>query len=184
MEIKGTAVKSILQYVKNNYKDKMEEWLNTLPSKSREIMDAPIYANSWYSLSDAGVATTKSIGRFFFNDVNKGAWECGRYSAEIALTGVYKIFIRLASPTYIISKAGRIFSTYYRPSEILVVNKTANSVTLHITKFPEPDSVIEYRIAGWMEKALELNNCDNLKVNITKSLTKGDAVTEIHITWD
>ncbi|MDA3780495.1 MAG: hypothetical protein PF487_09815, partial [Bacteroidales bacterium] len=82
-----------------------------------------------------------------------------------------------------ISRAGRIFQSYYSPSEIIVKKSSKKTVTLHITKFPEPNSTVEYRIAGWIEHALKLANCNNIRTIITKSLTKGDNVTEIISSW-
>jgi hypothetical protein len=57
------------------------------------------------------------------------------------------------------------------------------SVIAMITEFYPPSEVIEYRIAGWMEKALELSGCKNLKVEITRSLAKGDSLTEFDMRW-
>jgi len=184
MEIKGTAVKSIYEFVQKKFPDRLKEWIDELPEASRKIMEEAIFATQWYPLDEAGGIPTKKLGLLFYDDIKKGAWECGRFSAEMALTGVYKVFIKLATPSYIIDRATKIFSTYYRPTELSVVDKGKNSVKLHIQKFPSPDRVIEYRIAGWMERALEINNCKNINMKIPQSLTLGHPVTEINITWD
>jgi hypothetical protein len=65
-----------------------------------------------------------------------------------------------------------------------VVSSNDNEIITHITKFEKPNSIVEYRIAGWKQKALELTHCKNVKVIITKSLTKGDNVTEFNMSWD
>jgi hypothetical protein len=54
---------------------------------------------------------------------------------------------------------------------------------LHITKFEKPDSYVEYRIGGWMNKALEISGCKNVKTLITKDIAKGDKVTEYVMSW-
>lgn len=54
---------------------------------------------------------------------------------------------------------------------------------LHIIKFGEPNYLVEQRIGGWIEKAFEICGCKNVKVSITKSLTKGDEITEYKATW-
>lgn len=185
MEIKGTAVKTIPEFVKARFPEQYDEWFDELPDESKKIMGDAIYATNWYPLEFAGLIPTRKIGEVFYNnDIKKGAWEAGRYSAEVALKGVYKVFIRLTSPTYIIGRAGRIFSTYYRPSELKVIDNGKKYVIQHILQFPMPDIVVEYRIAGWMQQALELNHCKNVKVEFPKTMTKGDAYTEISITWD
>ncbi len=45
------------------------------------------------------------------------------------------------------------------------------------------NKVVEYRIAGWIERALEICGCMNVTVNITQSLTDQDPCTEYNITW-
>ena len=90
----------------------------------------------------------------------------------------------MSSPGHIIDRAGRVLQAYYEPSEIKVVGRADKTVTLHLVKFPKPHKVIEYRLAGWMERALEISGCKNIKIEIPKSLTKGDLVSEFKITWD
>ncbi|MCU0287042.1 MAG: hypothetical protein MUF15_11680, partial [Acidobacteria bacterium] len=70
------------------------------------------------------------------------------------------------------------------PSTIETAESKDGLAIVHITKFPEIDKTIEYRIGGWMERALEINGCKNVKVNITKSLTSFEPYTEYKITWD
>ena len=185
MEVKGTAVKSIKEYVKKKHESQYQQWLEHLPEDSKKILNSVIFANNWYPMKDAAVEPTKAIAKLFHqNDIKKAALQSGRYSAEAALNGVYKIFVKVASPNYIMQRAGRVFTSYYSPTDISVVNSHDKGLTLHITKFPEPEEVIEYRIAGWCERALEFTNCKNVKANITKSLSKGDDLTEIVITWN
>ena len=185
MEVKGTAIKSISEFVKKNYKDRYYDWLNSLPEESKKIMKDGIYATDWYSMEDAAVIPTQRIGEMFFNnDFNAGAWESGRYSADIGLTGVYKLYVRMSKPGHIIARAGKIFSTYYRPSKIITENETKSSLDLIITEFEQPNAVIENRIGGWIERALEMSGCKSVSVNITKSMASGDDRTIYDMKWE
>ncbi len=183
MEIKGTAVKSIYDFVAKKHPEKFDEWFDRLPEKSKIIIENPILATDWYDLETAANIPTKIAGEIIFGNALKGARASGRYSAEAALKGIYKVFIKFSTPVYIINRASKIFSTYYRPSEMIAVDKREKGVTLHITKFAEPSQIIEERVAGWIECALEMNNCKNLKVVITKSLCSGNKLTEIVANW-
>ena len=119
----------------------------------------------------------------FFNGSKRGAWGCGRYSAEYGLKGLYKVLVKLSSPQILIKKAGPIINSYYKPSSIEVADYGNNFVILHITEFPEMDKMIEYRMAGWMERALEICGCKHISIKINKSLTENDPYTEYLITW-
>ncbi len=184
MEIKGTAVKSIYNFVKERHKEKLQLWLDALPAEAKNIMQNPILATDWYDLNKGCVLPTTALKVLYNNDVKKAAWESGRFSADSALTGIYKVFIKVSSPNFIISRAGKIFETYYRPSKIEVVSNVGKTVNLHITEFPEPNKVIDYRIAGWMERALEINNCKNVRVNLPQMMSGGFNVTEFDISWE
>ncbi len=185
MEIKGTALIAIRDYVKSNYPERYDEWLGKLSEKSREIYTGAIDSSKWYPITIAGIEPTrKAIEMFFQGDYQKGAWEAGKFSAQKALTGIYKIFVKASSPGYIIQRASRIFATYYQPCKMEVLDKTDKSVVLEISNMTESDIVIEYRIGGWIEKALEISGANNISVNFPKSIAKGDTVTQLAVTWN
>ncbi len=151
MEIKGAALKSIPEFVKKHFPLRQNEWLDALPESSKNIMKGIIFTNNWYPMQDGLVLPMKTISKVYYNgDDEKTAKLMGRFHAESALNGIYKFFIQFGSPKYIIEKAGRIFTTYFQPSEIVVMNATKNGLVLHITKFPDPDEILEYDIVGWM----------------------------------
>lgn len=183
MKTKGTTVKSIHSFVKEKWPNNYPDWLDNLPEKSKEIMSSAILATAWYPIKEGAVLPTYHLKMFFDDDPLKAAWAAGRYSAEATLTGVYKIFVKVANPGYIIKRASKIMSTYYENAILERGEATDKSVVLIITKFEDLDQMIEYRIAGWIEKSLELSGCEDIKVKITKSITKGDAVTQYDMTW-
>ena len=185
MEVKGTALLAIRDFVKKNHENAFEKWLNNLPNDSKAIYSDTIDSTKWYPVDQAASLPTKTICTMFFEgNEMMGAWECGRYSAEKALTGIYKIFVRASSPGFIITRAKDIFARYYRPMEMQIADKTSKSVVLHIVNTEKSDAIIEHRIAGWIEKALEISGTISPQVRITKSITKGDKITEFDIRWN
>ena len=133
MEIKGTALLAIRDFVKINHKEKYDEWLNSLNMDSRQIFEDTIDSTKWYPVDAAAVEPTVKISELLFmNDSKKGAWESGRYSAEKGLSGIYKIFVKASTPSFIISRAKDIFAKYYRPCEIKVVKNEARGLCLRI----------------------------------------------------
>ena len=102
MEIKGTAVIAIRDYVKINHSARFNDWLGKLSGESRQIFEGVIDASKWYPIESGGIEPTKkAIEMFHQGDYKMGAWEAGKYSAQKALTGIYKIFVKAASPGYI-----------------------------------------------------------------------------------
>ncbi len=184
MQIKGSAVRSIPEFIKKHFPDCYKQWLHALPESSRNILENVIKSNEWYPLKDAGIIPTKTIGDICYSgDYHKGGWENGRFSADISLTGIYKFYVRIGNPKHIISRASRIFSAYYQPSEISTNNWRDKSLKLVISKFDEPDPCIDARIGGWTERALEISGCKNVSVVVEKSLSNNDPVTQFDVRW-
>lgn len=186
MEVKGTAVIAIRDYVKKNHPEEFDSWVNSLSSEAKEIFTNPIDSTKWYPVEHGAKEPTEKIGQHFFNgDLEEGAWNAGRYSAEKALTGIYKIFVKATSPQYIIKRASRVFATYYRPCEIHVIDTPENGVIVEMTKLSHRYDAVERRILGWMEMALELSGCR--EVNIVNELIREEAdgkVVKFDMSWN
>jgi hypothetical protein len=185
MQVKGSAIAFMPKIISKKYgEDALYQWLAKLSPYARELYISPISPQQWFPLKEALVEPTAIICQMFHNWDLQGAWELGRYSAEFGLRGIYKFFIRFGSPEFLINKAGDILPTYYEPSAIEVVNQGRGMAQVRITRFPEIDRIIEMRIGGWMQAALEICGCQNVRVEITKSLTRFQSCTEYEILWD
>jgi len=184
MEVKGTAIKTTRDFIKAKFSGSYNAWFNSLPAESKALYESALDATGWYPLNDAYIVPIhKVVEMFFNNDAKKGGEELGKYSAEIALKGFYKVFLLVASPTFLIQRASKIFTTFYQPSKIDVEVVNSNSAVLKILEFEGIDVALEFRIAGWILKALELANCREPDYEIKSSLAKGDKETDILFTW-
>jgi hypothetical protein len=184
MKVKGTGLITTRDFVKSNFKSRYTEWLDSLTNQTKTIYSGVINSQAWFPIKDTYLDPLDSIVKLFYkNDYKLGGESIGAWSAETALRGVYKVFLFVATPQYLMSRATKIFSAYYEPCDIIVSEKGKKQVTIQITKFDTISVALEYRIAGWCKKALELTNCENVSYIFTKSLTKNDSYTEIIFSW-
>ncbi len=184
MKVKGSAVATLPQFVKDKFReDGFEKWLASLSPEAQKVFEKNVLSVGWFPLKEILIEPTKCICDLFYNGNMKGAWDSGRFSAEQGLKGVYKVFLKLGSAAFITKKASSILPTYYEPSEMKVADLQSNSTVIHITKFDEPSEIIDNRIGGWMEKALELSGYKTVNISIAKSLARGAAFTEFHVSW-
>lgn len=185
MEVKGTAVASIPTFVRQEYGNTgYQRWIEALPAPSAAIFRAPLHATEWYPLKNALVDPTQAICDLFHEGKLRGAWACGRFSAAQGLRGVYRIFVSVGSPAFLIRRAGAILPTYYRPCRIAVAENVRGRAVLEIPEFPAMHPVVEHRICGWVEQGMEISGCKKVDVRIARSLTRGDAVTEIAVEYE
>lgn len=183
MQVKGIAVRSTPLFVRQRFAGRLPAWLDALPPASRAVMEGRIATDGWYPLNDAFVAPTRAVCDLFFQGSRDGAWQIGRFSADYALWGLLRLFVRIGSPHFLIRRAGQVFSAYYRPSEIVVDSAAPTTAIVRITRFPQPEELVELRIGGWMERALEISGCSGVQLVIRKSLTRGDPATEFEAGW-
>lgn len=184
MQVKGSALQTIPQFITSKFGDqKLQEWISALSEPARGLYGSTILASSWYPLQEMLIAPTRLLCDKFFQGKIDGAVELGRFSAEHALKGIYKLFVKLGSAEFIIGKASTILPTFYQNSAMEVVARGNKSVTVRITRFDTPHTIVEHRIKGWIEKALEISGEKQPLATIVSSMTGGSPFTEFKVTW-
>jgi len=184
LEVKGAAIITIPLFIKERFGEGgSNQWINALTPGARKIYPASVLVSSWYPLKEFLIEPIRKMCDLFYAGDLKGARESGRFSADYSLKGIYKIFVKLGSPEFMLRRAGTILPIYYTPSEMKVVECRKGGGMMQITKFPDMDRVLEIRIAGWMERAIEISGGKQPDIKITKSLTMGDPLSEFLATW-
>ena len=183
MEVKGTAVKTIPEFVAKKFPNEFDAWLESLPVESRQFMTDRISMTNWYPLESALIIPTRKVGETFFKDIQKGAYEMGVYSSEQAIKGIYKMLVLVSSPSFIVNRTSSIISNYYRPCKMDITKRSKEMAIISMLEFPTPDIAVDYRIFGWIKNTIEVSKFKNPKVEILKSMGKGDATTEYLIQW-
>jgi hypothetical protein len=184
MEVKGTALVPVPAFIKSTFHEAgLEQWLAALSPDARQLYANPFMINHWYDCSTFITQPTLTFCDLFYSGSTRGAYEMGRFSADFALKGIYKLFVRMGSPKFILEKGTSILPTYYRPSKIAVPVIEKGRAVVRITLFPEMHAVIEQRIAGWIDRALEISGGKNVQVEVTASLLKKQAYTELSAAW-
>lgn len=184
MRVKGTAVLTLPLFIKEKYgKEAFDKWLAALSDEAKDVYAFPILSSSWFPVKEILVEPTRKICDLFYNGKVTGGWDSGRFSADYSLKGIYKMFVRFGSVKFLIDKSSAILPTYYDSCRIEVKEFSDNKSVLHISEFPVPDAIIDSRIGGWVERALEISGCKDIRVVISQSLAKGDPVTELKISW-
>jgi len=186
MKVKGTGLKTTRDFVKTNFPSKYAEWINSLSPEARRIYSTDIIdVGKWYDIKPAYYEPIDMIVRLIYRfDSKKAGDELGRYSAEVALKGIYKVFLLVASPQYLMKRAANMMKAFYDPSEIEVSESSKKQVVVKIKKFDGINRSTEYRIAGWCAKALELCNCSNVRYKFLNQLSSGNENTSIQFDWD
>lgn len=184
MDAKGSVLIAVPKFIQRRFgEDAHQRWLAGLSPEAREVYGKPILTSQWYPILPCLAEPTVVLCDLFYGGDLKGAWESGRFTAEEALSGVYKIFAIVGSPQTILKKGCAAMSMLYRDSEIALTEFEEKRGTLTVRRFPEPHPALEMRLGGFIEKSLEVCGCKNVSVRLGRRMTQGDTVTEYLITW-
>lgn len=183
-QVKGTAMASLKEFIITRFgQTKYEEWLKELPADLQKIFGGNILSSVWFDMKTQFSLPTQLMCKKFFGGDVKGAFECGKMSADIGLKGIYKLFVQMGSPNFIASKAPSILPNYYKPAQLDMLTNDKGHAVVRITNMPEIDTFIEHRLAGWMVRAIEISGAKNVNIVIPTALSKGATATEYDITW-
>jgi len=183
MEVKGTGILATRSFIEKKFADQYQHFIHELPLESKKIYTDLVKTSAWYSIEDAYYYPTKIIADLFYDGNEKKAGEeAGRFSADFALNGIYKVFLLVATPQALMKAAKRIISLYYKPVDAVISKVEKNSLVLTTTKLYPSSSLLDYRTAGWCQRALELANCKNVKYHFVSTDKEDEYAIKLY--WD
>lgn len=184
MEVKGATIKTLPLFIRERYGDEAQkEWRSRLSPKSRELCDLAL-ASSWYPAEEGIIEPTQKFCDLFFDGDIAGAWECGRYSADRNLKGIYRIMLKIGSGTWVAERSSRIFQLNYRPGKAEIIwSENRKGGIVRFVNLDNSHETIEYRIGGFMEQAQIISGSMDVKFELIKSISRGDDCTEFRSSW-
>ena len=183
MEIKGIAIKAVREFMLRKFQTRYNGWIDSLSDKSKDIMSGTILVGKWYPFDEAFVEPFEKACQLSLDEKKELSWKCGRFIAEYNINEIYKVFLKIGSPAFTVSRAPAIFNRYFRPVKMKIIENSSHNAVLHIVVFLQACEIVEFTMAGWMERALEMIRCKKPDVKISQSLAKGDKVTEFILQW-
>jgi len=184
-EVKGVIIHSIPKSILDKFGQYgLKRWLELISPFARKLYSIDVDQEAWFPLHEALVKPMANIAQLFYDwDLKAASWEFGRLSADVRFHGVLKLLIKIPSPNSLIGRAGEFMASYYRPCTIYVPVSEPKFCMVRISQFPELDKTTEYRICGWMQRALEISGCKEVNVEIVKSLANNQPVSEYALRW-
>jgi hypothetical protein len=184
-KVSGLSLKIFPLFIKENFGEEgYEKWKNALGGELKQVFDHSLIGlDNWYDFEEFYIKPMQAVNDLLYGGDEKSAWEMGRFSAEYALKGVLKVFVRIGTTHFLMKRVTAITSKYYKPMDMRLINSGKNSATLAIIDFPEYHILLENRICGWIERALEISACSNIKIDIIKPFDKEERTVEIKFQW-
>ena len=181
-EIKGLSLRHYPVALRTLRGDDVAD--RVLASLSPELRDGlvggTILAGGWYpvawkrELHAAGCKVTGEPGL---------ARVMGYEMTKQDLTGIYRTFVRIATPRFVLSLGARIFSTYFRPGSMKVVETRDGFVAVAFSNCLGFDANIWRDVAGGCEATLVVAGASAVRLRISSGGEDGDVTASVTAWW-
>jgi hypothetical protein len=183
VQIKGSAILETIYQIKSRSGDEaLNKILGLLDEEAREVFQGEILTSSWYPLD--------VFTRFLEVEIKVlagGNEEMVTRGAEAVnerqLRGIYKAFVKLGSPEFVIKRIAAVHATYFEGVPIEVDMPAPRSAIVRYKGFQKQHRIMGFAIIGFFKKALEISGAKNVAIQFTVPIEAGKEFAELSITW-
>jgi uncharacterized protein (TIGR02265 family) len=180
---KGTTLAAVLGYTRDRHGEegvaRLAQHLRS-PAAARHLQEL-LLRGSWYPFAD--FIALLEAGDAAFPDRTSFAARQGAYGAETDLRGVYRAFIRLATPRFLIERAGAMWSQYYNSGTLRVTEPGAGQVHFELTGFGAPHRLHCDAVLGWCARAAELTGAKGVQGQQISCRGDGESRCRFRLDW-
>ena len=181
-DIKGTVLLDTIAAIRRRAgEEEFHKIVRNLSPDAKAVFESPINPSNWYSL-DAFVNFLEVDIRETANGVREVLTERSEKVIESQLSGIYKIFVKLGSPGFVISRIAAVHATYFRGVQIIpeIADRQAS---IKYVGFKKHQQIMEYVVIGFFRKALEISGAKHVTLNFSVPIGEGAALSELTVTW-
>lgn len=183
VQIKGTAVLDTIRLVKQRTGDDgFNRIVALLDEEPRKMFQNEVFSSTWYPLDAFTHFLEVQIRESASGNVEvlvKGSEEV----VERQLRGIYKVFVKLGSPEFVLKRIAAVHATYFKGVEIKVEMMGPGNATIRYTGYEQRHRIIGYAIIGFFRKALEISGARNVQAGFATPIEAGKDYAELAISW-
>jgi|SRR5215472_2414329 len=184
LHIKGTAVLGTMEAIQRRAgKEELARILAHLDEETKMVLQGTISPSSWYSCD--------AFARFLEADIQETAGgneqeliKRSEAVIERQLRGIYRMFVRLGSPEFVIRRIAAVHSTYFDGVQIIPEMHGSNSATLQYVGFSKNHRILEFVIIGFFKKALEISGAKKVDARFSVPMDNGERFCELGLHWE
>ncbi|MBN1594870.1 hypothetical protein JW933_02985 [candidate division FCPU426 bacterium] len=152
---RAIGVVYIRKVLQGRGQDIEQEWLETLTAEEKKYYQAVI-ADDWSPIQVLDVLYQKAAA-FLYPGNADGLWELGRAMAEYHLSGIYKIFVSLATTAFLVRQTPKLWRCYHRLGRVGVDWKAGEQYgKMTVEDYPELPEAFRSLLTGYITGALHV----------------------------
>src|ERR1700675_937916 len=183
VQIKGSAIKETITQIKSRSgEDALQKILGLLDEETRTMCQGEIYSSSWYSL-DLFTRFLEVEIRVLADGREEMITRGSEVVIEKQLRGIYKVFVKLGSPEFVIKRIAAVHATYFEGVPIDVQLQGNNRALVKYTGFEKQPRIMGFAIVGFFKKALEISGAKDVVIYFSTPIEEGKGYSELSIAW-
>ena len=183
IQIKGTAVLDTIRLVKERVGDDgYRKVVGLLHEETKKVFESEVFSSSWYPLD--------AFTNFLEVEIRESAGgnaevliKGSEAVVERQLRGIYKVFVKLGSPEFVLKRIAAVHATYFNGVDIKVEMMGPGKATIRYTGYEKQHRIIGYAIIGFFRKALEISGAKNVEARFATPIEEGKGYAELAISW-
>ena len=180
--MKGIIVVTTLSYI--HHLDRingLQRIKSQLDNETMMIFDEQIDINRWYPI-EYEISMLRAIENIFGSGDGRTIWNCGRYAADYIIGNLSGIVFRYGEPDLFVSQAPSLWSLFYTWGPLEVLENSEQYAEVVVRNDLESRE-LKLRVAGWMERSLEIIGCRNIKVEFHEESDDSGRSTYYRASW-
>jgi len=184
VQIKGSAIKETINQVLRRFgEDALNKILGQLDGEARAVFQGEIFASSWYPL-DVFTRFLELEIKLLASGNEEMVTRGSEAVIERQLRGIYKAFVKLGSPEFVIKRIAAVHATYFEGVPIEVHHPAPRSATVRYQGFQKQHRIMGFAIIGFFKKALEISGAKNVALHFAVPIDDGKEYAELSISWN
>jgi hypothetical protein len=183
VQIKGSAIRETIDLVKKRAGEPaFQKILSLLDEEARKVFEGEIFSSSWYSLNLFTRFLELEI-RVLADGKEEMVTRGSEAVIERQLRGIYKAFVKLGSPEFVIKRIAAVHATYFQGVPIDVQMMGHGRALVKYTGFEKQHRIMGFAIVGFFKKALEISGAKDVVLHFVTPIDEGKGYSELSIVW-
>jgi hypothetical protein len=177
VNVRGTAIFARLRWLVEKHGEKAyDETLAMIEPAYAEAIRMAL-PTTWVPF-DAYIAICIAMDKRYGTGDLSLCRELGRFSANANLPTLYRLFYKLGTVPYIMSKATAVWSEHYDSGTARVVEHAKGDISIIVENFATPHKAQCLSVLGWIEESVRISGARILNAAEVKCRTSGDEYCE------
>lgn len=187
LQVRGAALYARRKWVQEHHgQEALDALIPELGPYGRMLMRSAIDKHAWYNYPlfiELGEVLDRRYGT---GDLSLNI-ELGKWGAKLNTPNIFRMFIKLGSPEWIMNKAAKLWREHFTEGTMTVEHTKTDSggvAEAEITDWPVPHLALSYAVLGFAIAAIEMSGAHDVRGELISCRSLGGDSTRIRIRYE